>query len=106
MSNPKERSADFQSAVSQVSNLHGTPKPDAESNPAERPSGEAVLCGFDYVLIFRMFSDDLNIARDFARIGHFGAARQHLQSAMHKLDQLANLPESSQPKPESPSVDV
>lgn len=56
-------------------------------------------------LITRMFLDDLKIAGEFAKCGLTGQARQHVQSALAKLDQLEALPEGN-PKAQPPAIEV
>lgn len=76
------------------------------SHDAQSPKEQAVTVGTDYAILFGILKGDLDLALQFARIGNFTAARQHLNAAESRLRQLEACPKSSQPVPEVPAIDV
>ena len=57
---------------------------------------------FETDLLLNMFKGDLDLAAQFARIGHYSAARQALESAVTKLGHLEALPKSGRAVPALP----
>lgn len=59
-----------------------------------------------------MFEGDLELARDFNRVGELRCAREHLEGALKKLEQIAALdpdggasvPASRSPSPAIPAL--
>lgn len=56
-------------------------------------------------LLTRMFEGDLELAAQFARIRHSRAAREHINAALTKLNQLDALGDEPAPA-EKPAIDV
>jgi len=48
-------------------------------------------------LLTTMFEADLELARDFNRVGELHCARQHLQGALEKFEQIEALEPANEP---------
>lgn len=77
-----------------------------ETLPPGSPANAGAPLSLHRALITRMFEDDLDLAKQFARIKLTGPARQHINSALDKLSQLDALKESPATAPEPKAIDV
>ena len=51
----------------------------------------------DRAVLTMLFEGDLELAKDFNRVGELRCARQHLQGAAEKLEQIAALDADASP---------
>lgn len=60
--------------------------------------------GVERDLLTRMFEADLELARDFNRVGELNCAREHLHAAADKLKQIGECVAPSGPEPVTTKV--